>query len=607
MCRKNEGAKTGSFRHDAVEKSTPYQKEPVEQAYRNPIGAQAKKNDRGTLSLGGSGGRWDEVAIMAAYFQERDAGKSLAEIAREQGIRESTLRHWATRSETSDGPEAWTRFFESPDGLLLLHMILTAAIFVITQICGGGIRSVCLFLQLSGLWRWVASGYGTQCDGIKNMETLIGQFGEEQRHHLTKRMSPKPITLTQDETFHRGRPCLVASDAVSDFLFLEEYAKDRRAETWNKKVKEALHGYPVEVVQTTSDDARALVNHAQNGLGVHHSPDLFHPLQDISRATALPLKRKVNAAEDGLAKAEQALQAVHHEAAAQTQTLYGSSRLPKGTPQIQQAQQQVAEAKTALVEAKQHQESLRKEVRGISRSYHPFDLETGEIRTPESVERDLNQHFDAIEATANEAMIRKSRCWTLLDKARRIVPKMVATIAFVHAQINELLNTVDDSEAVKNALRDYLIPLLYLKEVARKAATANARDQLLSCCECLKHRSEEAMALLSGLPPEHRTRLEDIARICARYFQRSSSNVEGRNGFLGLRHHSIHILCPRKLRALTVVHNYMTRRRSDGLTPAERFFEMLHDDLFQYLLMNLPPPKRPAAQRAKDEDPRVLN
>jgi hypothetical protein len=131
---------------------------------------------------------------------------------------------------------------------------------------------------------------------------------------------------------------------------------------------------------------------------------------------------------------------------------------------------------------------------------------------------------------------------------------------------------------------------------------------VLRSCERLQERSAQAIAVLEALAPEKRASLEYVARICAQFFQRSSSNVEGRNGFLALRHHSLHYLCPRKLRALTVIHNYMIRRRCDGLTPAERFFEQSHDDLFQYLLLTLPPPKRPAARRAAAPSAhRVLN
>jgi hypothetical protein len=207
-------------------------------------------------------------------------------------------------------------------------MIVTAAVFVLTQLCGGGVRTVCSFLRLSGLWRFVAAGYGSQCLAIQQMEKRIGEFGDLQRKQLAPQMPEKPITLTQDETFHVGRPCLVASEPVSDFLLLEEYADNRRTETWDAKVKKALKGLPVKVVQTTSDDARALVKHAEQSLGVHHSPDLFHPQQDISRGTSLLLGRRVSAAEKDIAQVEQALEAVCKQAETHAQTPRGPGRPP---------------------------------------------------------------------------------------------------------------------------------------------------------------------------------------------------------------------------------------------------------------------------------------
>ena len=58
---------------------------------------------------------------------------------------------------------------------------------------------------------------------------------------------------------------------------------------------------------------------------------------------------------------------------------------------------------------------------------------------------------------------------------------------------------------------------------------------------------------------------------CADLLQRSSSCVEGRNGQLSLRHHSLHRITPARLQALTAVHNYFIHR-PDGMTAAERFF-----------------------------------
>ena len=87
------------------------------------------------------------------------------------------------------------------------------------------------------------------------------------------------------------------------------------------------------------------------------------------------------------------------------------------------------------------------------------------------------------------------------------------------------------------------------------------------------------------------------ARPCATWFQRSSSCVEGRNGQLELRHHSLHRLSPRKRAALTVIHNYWLKR-ADGTTAAERFFGAKPADLFAWLLECQPLPARPARRRS---------
>ena len=51
--------------------------------------------------------------------------------------------------------------------------------------------------------------------------------------------------------------------------------------------------------------------------------------------------------------------------------------------------------------------------------------------------------------------------------------------------------------------------------------------------------------------------------------------MEGRNGHLALKHHTLHQFTTRKLQALTVLHNYVMRR-ADGTTAAERFYGAAH-------------------------------
>ena len=85
---------------------------------------------------------------------------------------------------------------------------------------------------------------------------------------------------------------------------------------------------------------------------------------------------------------------------------------------------------------------------------------------------------------------------------------------------------------------------------------------------------------------------------CAGLFSRFCSCVEGRNGRLSLHHHGQGRLSARKLKALTVVHNYGVKR-ADGTTAAERFFGVKHRDLFSWLLERMPDLPRPAEKRSK--------
>ncbi|MDD4915338.1 MAG: DUF6399 domain-containing protein [Methylococcales bacterium] len=80
----------------------------------------------------------------------------------------------------------------------------------------------------------------------------------------------------------------------------------------------------------------------------------------------------------------------------------------------------------------------------------------------------------------------------------------------------------------------------------------------------------------------------------ARQFHRSSSAVEGRNGYLSQMYHNGRGLIEKRLRALTVIHNYELKR-ADGTTAAMRLFGQTFPDLFSWLVAEmgvLPLPRR---------------
>ena len=81
--------------------------------------------------------------------------------------------------------------------------------------------------------------------------------------------------------------------------------------------------------------------------------------------------------------------------------------------------------------------------------------------------------------------------------------------------------------------------------------------------------------------------------MCAK-FQRTSSAVEGRNGYLSGLHHASRGFTEQTLRVLTIIHNFGIRR-DDGTTPAQRLFAQSFPDLFEWVVPRmgeLPRPRR---------------
>jgi hypothetical protein len=78
----------------------------------------------------------------------------------------------------------------------------------------------------------------------------------------------------------------------------------------------------------------------------------------------------------------------------------------------------------------------------------------------------------------------------------------------------------------------------------------------------------------------------------AKAFQRASSAVEGRNGYLAQLHHNQRGLPKHRYKVWTVLHNFDCHA-SDGTTPAARFFRRGFPDLFETVLSNVGDLPRP--------------
>jgi hypothetical protein len=138
----------------------------------------------------------------------------------------------------------------------------------------------------------------------------------------------------------------------------------------------------------------------------------------------------------------------------------------------------------------------------------------------------------------------------------------------------------------------HLVPSYSLERVA-STRTVTQGKPLRDLAERLRTPLCEPGGALAELSEAEQSALQQQAKELAEVFQRSSSNVEGRNGYLSLRNHQLRGLDhPRKRECLTAVHNFLLTR-PDGTTAAERFFGQKPRAMFAVILESVEIPPAP--------------
>ncbi len=252
--------------------------------------------------------RWprQEVARLWDLWQNTP-DQSQQAFAQTHQVPPRTFASWVARDQNAPGSAQAKAFFESEAGLAFLHRLQVAAHLCFNQVGNCGIRLLCEFFQHCELSRYLACSFGAQQKFAQRLQTAILDYGQQESERLRQSMPHQTLSLAEDETFH-PQTCLVAIEPVSNFILVEQYAEARDASTWTQVVTTAIAAYDVTVIQVTSDAARGLIAHAQNELGVHHSPDLFHIQQDIWAAIGPGLHAEIrqhqSAAEERLGQAQ---------------------------------------------------------------------------------------------------------------------------------------------------------------------------------------------------------------------------------------------------------------------------------------------------------------
>jgi hypothetical protein len=539
--------------------------------------------------------RWDRLERAARFDQYRALqaqGLSQRQAANKLDVPRSTLQAWQTYQASLDESPAVVAFFQSLPGLAFLHRLVLGIHVVCTEVGACGIRLVCLLLQLTGLARFVAASYGTQHQVNRQVEEAIVAYRHEESARLAKDMPPKAITLAKDETFTGGL-CRVAIAPKSNYILLEQAAPGRDQDTWHALMEQALAGLNCQVIQSTSDEAPGLLAYVAHHLGAHHSPDLFHVQHELVKAVSGPMAAKQRAAAKAATEAQERFEQGqrHVQGVGDAPQKRGPGRPPKAAASLEHLAQEVQATRLEHQRLSAQREQVAQSIRTIGQVYHVVDLERGVRRNGQLMAADIHAQMDTIRRVAQHEGLSQT-CLDRIDKAERVIPKMQATIEFVSGYVRQQVRQLDLTPLGSYAMHAHLMPSFYLERVAQ-TRTVSAGEPLRELAERLRTPLFEPGGAFAELSEAQQNQLNQQAKELAEVFQRSSSNVEGRNGYLSLRNHQLRGLDrPSKRACLTTVHNFFLTR-ADGTTAAERVFGQKPRSLFAAILASVTLPPAP--------------
>jgi hypothetical protein len=382
-------------------------------------------------------------------------------------------------------------------------------------------------------------------------------------------------------------------DPDSNFILVEQSAQARDQTTWHELMAPALAPLNCRVIQSTSDEAPGLLAYVAHYLEAHHSPDLFHVQHELVKAVSGPMATKERAAHKAISEATEQLERLqtHSISTDDEPEKRGPGRPPKAPVRLEQAEQALEAACREHARLAAQREQVKASLRGIGHDYHFVDLERGVRRNGRLIASDIQEHIEQIRTVAQQEGLSQS-CLERIEKAERVVPKMQATIEFVSGYVRQQVRQLDLTPPVSYAMHAHRIPSCSLERVAQ-TRTVQAGEPLRELAKRLRTPLYEPGGALAALSEAQQSALHQQAQELAEVFQRSSSNVEGRNGYLSLRNHQLRGLDrPRKRACLTAVHNFFLTR-TDGTTAAERFFGQKPRSMFTAILASVEIPPAP--------------
>jgi hypothetical protein len=370
---------------------------------------------------------------------------------------------------------------------------------------------------------------------------------------------------------------VVLQDLPTGYLVLEDIANDRTFTTWKALVDERLKALGAEVLYLVSDRAKALIQLAEKGLECLSMPDFFHVAHEIVKSYSLALGQRLRQAHKELKQAQEAL-----------------ARLPgqlQGEPADSAAKALVEARQAEVTHWAEVQHTYRHHLETLSLTLHPFRITDSAPQTSAQVARQLQATVDAIETLAQRHQLPTRR--EAMTKVRKQVPALAALVDFWWQGVQQDLEPFILSPLWRSWVHEGLLPCVYWEHQAAHTRCTRRKAKIRQALEAVQ-ATFHAHAITKQLALPVLEEWKAWATQRTKVFQRTSSAVEGRNGYLSQMHHNQRGLPKQRYKVWTVLHNFDCHA-ADGTTPAARFFGRAFPDLFETVLSRLdalPQPRR---------------
>jgi hypothetical protein len=502
--------------------------------------------------------------------------QSIRKLAAATGLPKSSVeRHCkGLRERAQQVPEA--ELWEPERGGQWLRVLVLAVVFVFGLKGGVGVERISEFFHRVRLERHLAVSPSALRALRTQMEAVILAYQTEQEQRLGQAGRRLEIIAGADETFF-DQVVLVMMDLVSGYLVLEEVADNRTYDTWQEQVQAAVTRLGLELRYIVSDRAKALIKLALKGLGCPSVPDLFHAVRDLAKVLGVSLSLKLAQVEEKVTHAQQqlsVLEAKGHDTHVQQRLLAHLS-----------AQAEVLRADQAT-----YQSTLQQ----ASQAVHPFTLAESKAQSSAQVESQLQQAVATLDTLRASYTARDNQAAVL--KFKRQIPGIAALVDAWWLGVEHRLAPLALDEPTQSWLQQQLLPVVYWQAQVEKTKT----PALKAAYQQAFRQAQAALLqhpLTATVTPSAFETYHAWASDLAGQFQRASSAVEGRNGYLSQLNHCARGTPPQRLKVMTVIHNF-DLKRTDGTTAAERLFKTSFPDLFDWMVERmapLPVPRKPRA------------